>query len=468
MIKGVSKNVAMFAHAAKNTDPKETFAPAHIDLRNGRLSDAGNWERRPGYKNKWNTGADRPINLLIPEFRGVALTDTGRAFRLNENETTTELTGFVMNGAWRPTWANHDQQIIVCDGGDPIVVSGTKTAALSGNPPKGRFISTLDGYAIVSGVDKVGFRWSALSNPASWPVANFNAVLKEGESIEMQKVLNRELFFFKTRSIEIWMNVGGATIFARRDLIQLTDQGRQKRGLAGYSVVQANNTFYFFCDGDFYVLNGRTPTIISKDYRAELNKIQHSQEIYGFDCRKESLIRWFAPIEGKCFVYDYKNEVFSEDNVWDEGGWQRLPWNSYMEMAGEQYFGDYNSAGKIYHWSKDFHSDDGTPIRVYRRFLGPISPTGKTARINRLCLRVKRGVATDLNPTPKMLVSWRMDQSNSNDAVEFDLGSKGEMEPYIDLYSLGVCREIEFEITETDVVDYLLTGVSMTVELTGG
>jgi hypothetical protein len=470
MIRGKTKNIAIPPIPNKKLDPKETFIPFHIDIRNGHLTDAGNWEKRPGYALKWDTGTNRPIKLLIPENRGYAVSDYGDVYQLDRYTTTStyKLSGKRLTGTYRPTWTNHRGWVIVCDGGNPARIDESGVSFLGGYPVYAKFVDTIDGYVLMSGHNDYDFVWSAVENSENWPAVNFNSVLKEGDAIQMMKVLNRKVYFFKKYSIEIWNNIGGTSVFARSSIVNVLDKvARQGSGIAGHSVVQANNTFYFYADGDFYALNGITPIVISKHYRKELDKLEHANDIFGFDCRKENAVRWLSQKDGKCFKYDYSKGYLSEDNTWAHGQFERLPWNSYMELNGEQYFGDYDQTGKIYHWSYDYNDDLGKEISVYRKFALTLSSNGNSSRVNLLRFRIKRGVATNGEKTPHAFVKWRFDQDDWELPEFLDLGVKGNYDPYLDIHNLGIGREMEIEITETDAVDYLLTHAYLTSEVLG-
>lgn len=56
-IRGQTKNIAQSAQSAKDLNPVETLVPFHIDLRNGHLTPALNWERRPGLFLQWTVTA---------------------------------------------------------------------------------------------------------------------------------------------------------------------------------------------------------------------------------------------------------------------------------------------------------------------------------------------------------------------------------------------------------------------------
>jgi hypothetical protein len=233
--------------------------------------------------------------------------------------------------------------------------------------------------------------------------------------------------------------------------------------------VQANNTFYWFGnDGDFYFLNGVQPEVISKPYRSYFDgKLKNSSEIYGFDFRKENSIRWFAPTDGICVKFDYLKNQMSEDNTWEHGQFERMPMNSYMELNNEQYFGDFDSTGKVHHWSKDYLDDGTKALRVYRKLKIKLSESGKKAVCNRLRMTAKRGVQNNSVTNPQLFFRYRFDEGLWSNYRYKDLGIKGDRNPFIDASRLGHGREIEIEVVETGATDYLLKDMFLTAHELG-
>ena len=465
VLRGETKNIILPPQTS-SIAAAEAFLPTHIELRNGHLTEAGNWRRRPGYVPKWDLGVKEPVHALIPYGNGYAVTQAGLVFELKASGPV-RLSGR-LTGSRRPTWANDNGTLILADGGVPMFVDGAElkplepaasVTPLGGYPPPGKFVSTLDSYVLLAGQHPTDWNYSAVNNRASWPLENSNAVLREGEKIEALRVFKREAYFFKSRSIEIWINIGGDQVFART-------RGLIARGTkAGASVVQANDTFYWLGDdGDFYELSG--PKNISFQHiRDTLDTIKTQADCYGFDCRAEAAIRWCFPTDGRCLVYDYAHNLWSEDSVWAEGN-QMLPMASYMELGGEQLFGDTAATGLIYRLSREESQDNGRPVRVVRRFRVQLTPDGTDARVHRLRLRCQRGEGRG-TVSPRALVAWRMDDGEWTVPAESDLGQLGDREPYVDLDQLGVGREMEIELVETDAVTWLVTDGFLTVERLG-
>jgi hypothetical protein len=361
----------------------------------------------------------------------------------------------------RPNWANHDNEIIIAAGGAMNTLSAAGLGTLDGSPPTGvKWLGVLDSYLIVAGYDRTEWRWSDVGNHDSWTATNITNVDDKGQSIRQLQILRERIHLFKDHEIEIWDSVGGATIFNRSFVVN-------KGTLASDSVIQANDTIYWFGDdGDFYMLNGVNPQVISQSYSDELRELTTTSDMYALDFRAERSIRWFAPTHGRCFVYDYGKGAFTEDNIWDNAQFERLPIASYMELEPTQkrYVGDYDPTGKIYEWSTEHKTDKaGQPIRVYRKYQVMLTETGNQGRINRVQFRIKRGVANDDEPTPLFTFRYRLDQGQYAKTRNYDLGAKGKRDPYIEIYNLGVAREMEMEVVETDATEFLLTNVALTV-----
>ena len=319
----------------------------------------------------------------------------------------------------------------------------------------------------------------------------------------MMKVLGRELYFFMDHAIEIWVNIGGDSVFARRAVIP-------KGTRAGHSVVSANLTFYFLGeDRDFYVLEGgQAPTVISSLIHSQIRELAHPEEVYGFDFRQEHCVRWFAPTDSRCFVYDYLNNVFFEDDALGPDHWKFLPILSYMEYQGRGYIGDAEPTGHIYEWGPGHLTDDGTDIRVRRQFALTLSQDGLSRRVNRLRLRVGRSTPAPQRPalpdpqdplglrlfpgrrlwltrypwlletderfhrnrTAELLLRWRFDREGWAPYSRLRIGagrSRTERLPentYLDVYNLGIGRELELELIETNAMQYVITHGYLTAE----
>ena len=483
MLRGETINVALNPIGAKQLRDAESFVPAQLELRNGVRTDAGFWKGRPGAAQWWQTHAASPIILLIPrkwqaDGNGFAVTSSGRIYELKTNRTVREYTGTTLNGDYRPTWCEFDGTIIITDGQAPVKIdaAGTTVSELSGSPPAAKYCAVISDRVVLAGYDATEFRWSDAGTSSTWTSTNVSNVTGHGEQIRYMTVANQDLYFFKDFSVEIWSHIGGNEVFGRKLIVTIADKFSRNRGIPSFSVVQGPDGFYFFCDGDFWKLQGAQGTILSSAYKRELGNLEQVSTMYGFHCAKEHVIRWFEPVSARCFVYDYVNDVFTEDNEWEFGEWQRLPMYSYMEVDGVAYMGDYDASGLVYKWSDEVYSDDALPIRMQRKFRMPLTPKGlirqgasvegHQARLNRLRLRFLRGQA-GTGTAHTLSVRWALDEGDWTPYTELDLGEPGDADPWVDIHQLGVGREVKVEIVQAKNLPHVLTHALLTVQPMG-
>ncbi len=475
---GVTMNVALNPLGVKQLRQEEVVYPANLELRNGVRTDAGNYKGRPGYETVWSLGVSQPINLLIPKNRnvntvGFAVTPAGTVYELYSDRTSTLLTGPTLNGDYRPTWCEFDNTVIICDGQAPVQVDvGTTMSLLAGDPPAAKFCAVIADRVVLSGYDDTGFQWSDPGSAIVWPVLNTSSVAGNGERIRYMTVANTDLWFFKDASIEIWAHIGGTEVFGRRGIITVLDKFSRNRGIAGFSVVQGDDAFYFYADGDFWKLNGFQPQRISQAYKHEIGLLEEVDLMYGFHCAKEHVIRWFEPVSARCFTYDYVNNVFSEDSMWLNGEHGRLPMYAYAEFDGVPYIGDYGPTGLVSRWQDDIYSDNGTPIHIERTVRIPFKD-GRKGRVNQLRLRMKRGSGGSSAADESVTVRWAFDEGAWTPYSTVTIGNDGDADPYVDVVepngtsSLGVGREIKLQIIQAAACPHLLTHALLTVKPLG-
>jgi hypothetical protein len=460
----VTREIALNPVEFTNAENEEIFIPYQMELKNVYLTDLGNLRKRPGYAEAWDTTSVWPIIGLIPQSTGYAIDSDGVIYKLSGSlSTAVQLINVPVEGGYRPQYVNHNDLLILTAGGYPVKIENGTSSLLGGSPPRGvRFMARISTYTILAGYDDTEFRWCTTGNPESWPAANVANIQKVGETIKHMLARREYLYFFKENSIEVWVNIGrSGAVFARRDEMWV-DGGV---GDAGYSPVVADDNIYYFDaeDRSFNIIDGRTPVVISRSHRKDLEALTVTSDCYGFDCRKENSIRWFFPTNGKCFKYDYKNKIFSQDNRWVGSGWQRFPMYSYMEMGGSAYFGDYEPTGLVFELSKDNQDDNGQPIRVLREFYVQPSEKGNSFITHRLGFRLKRGVG-DAGTSPVFSYRYNWDRGAWSTWTDLDLEVQGNDDPWIWQYGLGQGREQGFQIACTADYDFLLTNMKLTME----
>lgn len=468
-IKGTTKNIALPPILNKDIDSSDNYIPFHVEIRNLFVDDTGNTRKRNGYTSKYDSGIDSPVWLLIPELGGIAGLESGRLF-YHLDSTPTEITGTTLSGSGRPRWvwgldSSGNPIMIVVAGGSPIKISKAGTPALlAGSPPSARFIGRIGAYTLFAGYNDFEMTYSAASNSENVTTGDSGTVnVKKTGKIVSAIEFKNQWIVFKENEAEVWYNRGGSTPFVR-----LNESLIPFGCGAAYSVVEAESTL-FWLDPDKKFRSGGGTLLPNQDGYMH-DKLNNIKDVYGIHCRLERCIRWFSPVDGLTLTYYYEKQSWVEDNHYEHGEYERLPWNSYMELNGRQYFGDYRYTGLVHEWDKDYKNDNGDEIRCLRQFKVKLSEAGNLGSIHRLRLMIKSGVDTATETQPQVLVRWKFDDNAGDtewlaETIDLNLAPNGQ--PYYDIYALGLGRVVEFQIIQNDSVDFVITGMFITVEEKG-
>jgi hypothetical protein len=436
----------------KDLRDTETFAPAQVESKNIRRSKVGSTTKRPGYDEWVDTGDEYSIIQLIDENNGYAIDSNGSIYVPTGKIHTAPSLDVV------PKWSKYNDDIIVVNGRNPLSIDDTSVVKLAGNPPNAKFIAVISSLTVMAGYHPTEFKWSGVNNPESWPLLNFENIQKTGTIKSMMEQKDR-LLFFKEKETEVWNYVGGDDPFLRYPASDIS-QGIK----AVDSVVKANDDRIYWLghEGDFYIYEGGSPFVLSDKMRRGIDQINNPHLFRGYDIRKESSILWNNHVDGISWLYDYSTDQWFEDNRWDNG-WQSLPFDSYMELGGKQYFGSHAMDGKIYHWSEDYKDDDGLPIRVFRKFKVRLSKTGRMARVDEMLLRREGAMANSNSTAPVFSIRYRWDKGPWSKWKVRSLGATGKHNPYaVRMKNLGMGIDFEVEIQHSDLTDFVLTNALVT------
>lgn len=437
--------------------------PIMTDMQNVRYIDTGIDRKRPGYLEEWDTTVAEPIKFLIPENNGYAIDGKGGIFTLGDSINKIYTLAPVSS---RPTYIKYDDKLLVGTGG-PVIEIDNVTVSLVGNGvPSAKFIRIINDHAIYLGHHPTNFVSSVPGNPKSVDdtLGARTYVIQKTGTIQNAIDHNENLLVFKEEDIEIWSYRGGDPPFIRQPGAKIDDVGLG----AVDSLVRADQRIWFFgSDGDFYKIEGFAPIKISTNYRLELDSATDYSKWEGYDITKENVIMWINRVSGKTLLFDYRKDRWLEDNWWNGGCKQALPFSSYMEHGNKkinQYFGSGKFDGKIHNWSYEHKDDNGEPIRVSKEFTVPLSGSGFRGNVRRINFRREANQAISTETSPVFMVRTRFDKGPWSHYEHLTLGEAGDNTPHAQMDGVGLGREMDVEIVETDAVDFLLTNIYITVE----
>lgn len=456
MQKGLTKDISLTPVLVEGISDTDRFSPVQIEMYNVRYDDNGHVIKRPGYEQEWDTTAEFPVMALIPEGDGYAMLDNSDIYVLGDSVSRIEASNAKIQSL--PRWEKYNDDTIVCSGISVKKVNGLNVTNLVG-APAAKYIAVISSYIFYAGYHPTQFQW-VLNDPENFGgTGSGSANIQKTGTIKEMIAYKDRLLFFKEREVEVWSFKGARTV--NDSPVARYPGGDLHVGLGAQdSVVRANDRVYWFANDDnFYVYQGGVAQIISDSMKPRIDEMAN-KNFRGFDIRKENLIMWLNETDGTTLLYDYSKQRWLEDARW-EPGWQSLPFSSYMELNGKQYFGSRNCDGLIHEWSGDSLDDNGRPIRVYRRFKTLVSERRLRTRIDRLILRREGAVATSSVASPVVSLRYRWDKGHWSNWEQRTLGEVGKHDPYVEFYHMGMGREFELEIAETDAVRFLLTNATI-------
>ena len=374
-----------------------------------------------------------------------------------------KVTGATLEFNTRVTFAYNGTHLVMANGGKMVWTTDGITATTMADidaPAVVTHVAFIDGYIIANFADAV-FR-SALDNALSWDVTWFFETESISDSVNAVHVADSKIYAFGPTTLEIWYNAGlsGATPFARERVIE--------RGLiAPYSVLRANNTFYWLNEERRLVfLNGATVQSVSLPVDRSFNDIVTVDDAFGTLWRvggKYFLVFSF-PTEDKTWAYDLILDRWYPWGFWNsrQGKYQRVPYSTmtYMQAWGLHLAGS-RINDKIYQMSLSAYGDADDEIRCENRCGWNNFGADVRKKFHRMRLSVKRGAVTldadDLSHKPKLIVQTRRNGKRawSNERV-VDLGGIGDTNHFVDINRLGQFRDIQIRFVMSDFAPFVL------------
>lgn len=454
-----------------NSSNVEALLPKNIDVRNMILTLNRNWMKRPGYSSVvYDLGENASVNLIIPNFGGYAVTSRGSIFKLESSEALTySLAGQADAYGYRPTYEIFDDIIVIADGGKVVKIEDNESSILSNDAPQADIVLRVGNYTILMKRGTNVMYWSAAGNPSNWTTGDsgFTTLRQDGGTIQNAVVRGQHIYIFKDTAVEVWVNVASAVQFARQESLSLdigiaAPNSMKKLKAPGSPIV------FYDSNKEFTMILGSQIKTLSKLYDAVVRSIVDHDKIYVEDFSREDAVRWFEPLSGRTFRYDMVWDIITEENRW-QNGWERLPIMSQAYLGDKCLIGSYEPNGEIYYWGHEYLDDNGQEIRCTKKYQLVVFETGNKARLNALKFRMLRGTANDSESAPKIIFRFRPGKGKWSRRHTFDLGQAYDQKPTIQFFPSGprVAEEFEFEIVETDAVEFILTHMFATFEELG-
>jgi hypothetical protein len=461
----------------RNVDGVELSDLAHRVV-DGFVDEQGYIRRRPGLES-WHDyalGGNSPVSGLFwwSQQQAVVCVVGGLVYIITRPSGVITATLITASDTMRigvPTiFATDGTYVFTASGGRLGYSNGTANLSYvdrvdSDCPTSVSHVAYLDTYILVNNVGTNQFFWSDVGDSLTWNALNFASASGDADPITALHVVDRQIFLFGPRSLEIWEN-DGTTPFIR------VPGGYFPVGCdAPYSVVVRDNFIFWLNDRRHFVVYSNGSIVpISTPIDRELADMSLTSDGIGqsIEIDGRPFLVFNFPTANKTFVYDIQLKSWAEWGYYNAslGDYQR--WlgycNCYATAWGEQLIGLRNNS-IICKLDNETYDDNGSDIRLLVRTGHIDHGTLKRKRGNQLLFRTKRGHAGTTR-TPKMMLRYSDDGSNRwSNECHVNLGDQANTEIIVNVPARGVYRTRQYEVSVTDPVPVMLGAAEANVDI---
>ena len=426
-------------------------------------------KKRPGLLDFKDVGTDRGIDGIFwwNEKSLLFIVSNGNIYKLSSTiESPVLMGGVKLKQGERVSFslASHGviDYLFLCNGGQIAYTDGDANVSFISDtnaPTNTTFIEFIDQYLIANDLVNDKFYYSSVGDPFTWSSLDFATAESNFDKTKTILVSNRSIKIFGENSIEFWYN-DGATPFKRRNDI-FVNQGT----LSPYSVIKSDiGVFFFNGNREVMVLSetggvSKVSTVIDR----KLQSLSNVDDVYAnnYIVGGRGLYVITFPNEELTYVYDYKNDYWSEWDYWSTLSKSRYLGNTYVYVPkwNLHLVGDYNS-GKIYSTSFDYYDDAGTILKWTQQtgFIDHGSSSKKKMNI-KITFRIKSGHKKTDNTDGFVMYRNNIDGNGWSDVVSIPIGKTGETMPLHSIYTQGHYYMMKHELSCSDTIDLELVDI---------
>jgi hypothetical protein len=347
--------------------------------------------------------------------------------------------------------ADNGIELAIHDGGTTGYVLSSGVVATPVNLPSVSDVAYIDGYFVWPVANSDQFIISAIDDGTSYDPLDVATV--EGSPDPLVGVINdhRELLFFGSDTIEIWVNTGAADFPFERQGNAFIEHGCADRN----SLVKSDNSVWFVGAEDkiVYRLNGYDPVRVSTHSTEQ--KLAQASYFRAFRYSQEGHKFIGINTDVGSFFFDVSTNAWAErkslglDNY--RVGFAVTAYNS--TIMGDAY------TGKLYTPDLDVHDENGTAMPVTIE-LPPLEvPNRERATLYAFEVYCETGVGNSDAEDPQIIMQYSVDGGRSwSNEMWRSLGAIGEYQTRAVWYPHVEFRQLQIRITLPDKVRRLVIG----------
>lgn len=350
--------------------------------------------------------------------------------------------------------ADNGTELAIQNGDTTGYVYSGGTLSTPVNLPSVTDVDYIDGYFVWTVADSDQFVISGIDAGTVYDPLDVATV--EGSPDALVGVINdhRELLFFGTGTIEIWVNTGAADFPFERQGNAFIEHGCVDRD----SIVKTDNSVFFVATedqgGDRIVarLNGYQPQRIST--HAVEKTLAEATWFRAFRYGQEGHKFYVLNTDAGTWAYDMATGAWHERRSF---GLDYYRIGCAAGAYGETLFGD-NQTGKLYTPSLDVHSENGTAIPVTVE-LPPIGNGVERLTLYALEIFMETGVGNSDAAAPQAILTYSRDGGRTwSNEMWRPLGAVGDYRRRVVWRPTVEFRQLQLRLTLPDKVRRCVIG----------
>jgi len=387
----------------------------------------------------------------------------GAGVDLSDATATTKL-----DNSRRPVFASARTRLIIAGGGALQEWEGVGfplSARLGGSSPNAVHVVAISQRLVVNPPDLSGqIQWSDPGEPTgheTW-LGEFKELESNPDPLPALYEVAEELVGGGTETVQVLAPAPEGEVFTS---IRTWSSGFG----APYSFVANDETFGFLDSRRRIQLsNGRSFNDISnKGITKSLQELATISDCWAFRIQfgGYNLLGWNFPTVGRCFVWDLDRQTWGEFRGYSSGEWTAWSATAMAHWADENLHLVGLADGTIGKLDSSVVTDNGEQIvaEVYSGFSDEGTDEWKQHIVTRFSFR--RGLGTvGSSPGPRCQLFWRDTPGAWEDPIELDLGNADDLQPVIEVRSLGSYRTRQWRLRMSDNVPLTLVGAVTTYE----
>lgn len=313
-----------------------------------------------------------------------------------------------------------------------------------------------DGYFIVSKTNSGRFYISGSYDPTTWDASDYATAEGLSDNIVSVYSLNRDLWLFGDRSIELWFNSGAADFPFERYQGGFIEVGcRSARSIA------SSDERIYWLDNELRVRMGagvQTQIISTPQIDYQIAQLSDWENSVGFYYMQEGHAFYQLTIADKTLVYDQST------NYWHTRAStlsdSRHPAQCYAWFADKHVVGHYSN-GKLLFLDLDEFTNDGEVMRKIRA-AQTVHNDRKRVFHAALDVEFEAGVGNAACPDPTAILEWSDDDGHTwSNQHTTAIGASGAFTNRAIWRRLGQGRGRVYRVTVEDPVKVVILGAHL-------